>query len=299
MGHPLRYHPPGAYFEITARTIHGALYLRPSRELNRRIEAVIARAQKLYGVEIVAYNVMGNHYHLLGRAKGLAARTAFIRHINRGIGTAAREVNGVDGPIWEGRPKIRIVLDEVALTQRVRYICSNGVKEGLVETPTEWPGATAARALVTQRDVVAMWLPAAARHALAQGKHVEGEVNVLRLSPLPSLAGTSEMERQRYFARMFASIAEEGRAKRAGRPAMGIDALLRQNPRTRIPLERRGAPAAFTTVPALREQFRRDLAIHHTEYRGAAGRLAAGELTARFPHGSRPPPGPFVPHPTR
>lgn len=297
MGHPLRYHPPGAYFEVTARTLRGALSLRPSRELNRRIEAVIARAQKLYGVEIVAYNVMGNHYHLLGRAKDLAARTAFIRHINRGIGTAAREVNGVVGPIWEGRAKIRIVLDEAALAQRVRYICSNGVKEGLVETPTEWPGATAARALVTQRDVLTVWLPAAARKALARGKYAECEVNILRLSPLP-LAGPTETERQRYFGSMFASIAEEGRIKRAGRPALGVDALLRQDPRTQIPLERRGAPAAFTTVPALREQFRRDLAVHHTEYRGAADRLAAGELTARFPHGSRPPPGPFVPHPT-
>lgn len=296
MGRLPRYHPPDAAFEVTHRTIDGQLMLRPSPELNERIEAVIARAQKLYGIEIFFCVFLANHYHLLGRARDLATRSAFLRHIHRNIAIAAREINGGSGPLWAGRPKIQIVRGNGALLRRLRYLASNGVKEGLVATPVKWPGASAARALVAQRDIVTVWRTKAQRLAHARGRKSEGEVNVLRLSPLPAHSALRPSRRKRIYRQLFAEIAAEARERRNGRPPLGAAAILRQDPTTRVPLERRGAPLAFTNDASQLRAFEEEYGAYVGWFRKASAQHLAGEIGVKFPPGACPPAGPYVPH---
>jgi hypothetical protein len=49
MGRKLRYIPDGgALVEVTCRTLHGRLLLRPSPELNDIAAGILGRAQRLY-----------------------------------------------------------------------------------------------------------------------------------------------------------------------------------------------------------------------------------------------------------
>ena len=62
MGRKLRYIPDGgALVEVTCRTLHGRLLLRPSPELNDIAAGILGRAQRLYPVDLVAFVPVSNH----------------------------------------------------------------------------------------------------------------------------------------------------------------------------------------------------------------------------------------------
>ncbi|WP_239013969.1 hypothetical protein [Archangium violaceum] len=44
------------------------------------------------------------------------------------------------GGFWARRYSAELVLDDAALMGRQRYVLAHGVKEGLVDRCTEWPG---------------------------------------------------------------------------------------------------------------------------------------------------------------
>ena len=59
---PLRYLPPDCpLVEVTCRTIHGRMLLRPSKELNRRVLGVLARSARLYDVGVCDFVFLSNH----------------------------------------------------------------------------------------------------------------------------------------------------------------------------------------------------------------------------------------------
>jgi len=51
--------------EVTVRTIQARFLLRPSVALNEIILGVLGRAQRLHGVEIVAFCFLSGHFHML------------------------------------------------------------------------------------------------------------------------------------------------------------------------------------------------------------------------------------------
>jgi len=70
MTRPLRCIPDGgSVVEVTSRTLHSRLLLRPDPELNQIIGGALGRAQRLYGVAILGYVFLSNHYHLLLRVQ--------------------------------------------------------------------------------------------------------------------------------------------------------------------------------------------------------------------------------------
>jgi REP element-mobilizing transposase RayT len=99
MARPLRFVPPEAVVEITTRTVHGRLLLRPSAEVNDLVLGVIGRAQHLFGVEIHAFVVMSNHMHILASVRDAAQLASFMSFVN---GNIAREV-GLSLPRFRGR----------------------------------------------------------------------------------------------------------------------------------------------------------------------------------------------------
>src|SRR5205809_109941 len=66
MARPLRFlTPDAALVEVTLRTVHGRLLLRPSRGANDLVAGVIGRAQRKYAMKIHGLAVLSNHVHLL------------------------------------------------------------------------------------------------------------------------------------------------------------------------------------------------------------------------------------------
>jgi len=74
LARPFRLVPPGAVVEITARTVHGRLLLRPSADVNDLVIGVLGRAQHLFGVGRHAFVAMSNHMHLLASVRDVTVR---------------------------------------------------------------------------------------------------------------------------------------------------------------------------------------------------------------------------------
>jgi hypothetical protein len=137
----LRFVPEGgALVEVTCRTVHGRHLLRPSSTLNEIILGVLGRALRLYSVPICAYAFLSSHYHLLLDITDAHQLANFMRYLNSNL---AREVGRlVDWPdgIWSSRYRAIVVSqEEAAQIERLRYVLSNGCKEGLVGRPQDWP----------------------------------------------------------------------------------------------------------------------------------------------------------------
>ena len=88
---------------ITNRCWHGLPFV-PNRTLRRAINAVLAKAQVEYGIEITCYLFMGNHYHMI--LAGNATRvSAFCNYVDGEIAKRmVRLFPGRWGPkFWAGR----------------------------------------------------------------------------------------------------------------------------------------------------------------------------------------------------
>ena len=90
-------------------------------------------------VELFAFSFASNHLHLLVRApRGNLSQ--FMQYLLSNISKKVGAIVNWRGSFWEHRYSAEPVLDEEALLDRLRYILSHGVKEGLVRHCEEWPG---------------------------------------------------------------------------------------------------------------------------------------------------------------
>jgi hypothetical protein len=63
MSRPLRFIPdPKTLVEVSTRTVHSRLLLRPSQEINEIVAGIMGRAQRLYKMEICAVAFVSSHF---------------------------------------------------------------------------------------------------------------------------------------------------------------------------------------------------------------------------------------------
>lgn len=72
MVRPLRCEFPGAWYHVTARGNERKDIFRNDRDREHFLE-VVAELEPRFGIEVHAYVLMGNHYHLLLRLRGESA----------------------------------------------------------------------------------------------------------------------------------------------------------------------------------------------------------------------------------
>ncbi len=89
------------------------------------------------GVEVLAYCLMPNHYHLLVRPHGddLAVR---LGALSKSYTQAINRQQDRVGPLFQGRFKAKLVEKEAGMVHLSRYIHLNPVAAGLVRDPTDW-----------------------------------------------------------------------------------------------------------------------------------------------------------------
>jgi len=136
MARPLRIEYEGAWYHVMNRGAsrqnvfktkkHYELFLQLLLEIHRRFQ-----------VEIHAYCLMPNHYHLLIRTP-LPNLSNALRHINSLYTRRFNVLSKRDGPLFRGRFKSIIVDSENYLLQLSRYIHLNPVKAGLVTKPNQF-----------------------------------------------------------------------------------------------------------------------------------------------------------------
>lgn len=131
MGRPVGFLPPECpLVEVTARTLQGRLLLRPSHRLNSIVLGVLARAARLYDMQVCAFVVLSNHYHLLLRPLDASQLAAFMSHFNGNLGKEAGRLHRWRQRFW-GRRYRAIPID------RLKYLLEQGCKENLVAKPQD------------------------------------------------------------------------------------------------------------------------------------------------------------------
>jgi REP element-mobilizing transposase RayT len=132
--------------EVTCRTLQGRLLLCPSAELNAIVIGILGRASRLYPVRLVAFAFLSNHYHFLLEVDDALQLASFMGYVNSNLAREAGRLADWREKFWSRRYEAILVSEEErAQVERLKYLLSQGCKEGLVARPRRSRGSGAAR----------------------------------------------------------------------------------------------------------------------------------------------------------
>ncbi len=320
MGRPLRSIPKndhGVLVEVTTRT-HGARALlvptRDPRPFNETLLGVTGRALEVARgtaagsggplLELCGCVWLSTHAHWLCVVREPQTLARFMQHLKC---NTTKEIDGQyrqwGGALWQRRYDAIPVSDEPHVQwSRLKYLLSHGVKEGLVESPLDWPGVHCAKALVHGEPLEGVWFNrskewAATNRGLEVGRYDFATRYLIHFAQLPAFQHLTPEEYQNRIAELIVEIQEEGESQRDGNSVAGVDRILSQNPYvapTRKP-KKSARPLFHVNDPQLRKDLldeRWAITIQHSE---ASEALRSGNLKAAdwFPEGTFPPALPF------
>lgn len=291
----------GRVVEIESRVVHGRYLMRPSPEVNELILGILGRAQAKYDIELFAFIFLSGHMHLILRAYSVLQMSYFVGFLK---GNVARELGVLHKwreKFWGRRFRHAPVYDdEASQINRFRYVLRNSCKEGLVDSPLEWPGATTAKALFRgESELTGRWFDRTAQYRAGHDRRdkTHSSIETVRLTTMPFLAGRTLEQQRQFMVDAVRQVEEETveQRRRDGRPSKGISAILRQHPHTMpknfVPSP---APRFHAVTHEAREELREARSQIQIAYRIAAEKLKRGGSDVRFPEDCFPPRLPFT-----
>src|SRR5207245_11338614 len=137
MARPLRIEFPGAFYHVINRGQSRRDIFLEDKGRQSFLD-LLGELVRLWKVEIYAYCLMSNHYHLLlsTPATGLARA---MRHLDGVYTQKFNRVHHRDGPLFRGRYKAILIDAEEHFLSVVRYIHHNPVAAGLVTDMDRYP----------------------------------------------------------------------------------------------------------------------------------------------------------------
>ena len=299
-----RWIPDDSLVEISCRCIQGRYLLRPSKELNLLILGVLGRALSLFPVELHGAVFLSNHYHLLGTFPSTGVMAKFMGYLNRNLSIEIGKLYKWRGPMWEGRYHHSIVDDDPSIQiERLRYLLSQGVKEGLVLTPADWPGVHCAEALKQGHTLHGLWVDRTAIWvAKNQGMPFNPEQHTsettVEFHPLPcwrQLAPAVQRQRVVDLVDDIVHHAKQNHARLKTQPA-GARVINSYSPHFRPErVKWSPAPRVFASTKKARWALWRAVQAVVVAYGHAVERLAEGANNVTFPEGTFPPRKAYIP----
>jgi hypothetical protein len=172
--------------------VQSRFLLTPSAELNEIILGVLGRAQRLYPVGVCGYVFLSTHYHLLLVVEDAQQLADFVGYLNSNLAREVARRTGWTDKIWARRYQAIPVSEEInAQVSRLEYVLAHGTKEGLVESPAQWPGVHCVRPLLAGDSAVeGLWFDRTREHcARLRGESFERrkftQTEKVELSHLP------------------------------------------------------------------------------------------------------------------
>jgi REP element-mobilizing transposase RayT len=270
MSRPLRWYLPEVVYDVTTRTIQERFLLRPGEAERDLILGVIGRGLELYArIMLHAFVYLSNHMHMMLSSPDPTQIAPFIGYVNGHVARLVGKRSGWEGPFWSGRAHVIPILDDESAEGRLRYILSNGVKEGLVARPEQWPGASSTPGLLGE-PLQGRWPSRPATRASDRRAALTiGRVYDVPLAPLPSWTRMSPVARAERVRAIIDDIVREHVLLRP-EPPLGVDKVKAQDPHDR-PTEpaRSAAPRCHAATPELRQAFRAAYASFRAAYRDA------------------------------
>ena len=137
MARPLRIEFDGAWYHVLNRGLEKRIIFRD--DVDRQVFLnLLGDISVTFGVQIHAYSLMPNHYHLLMHTPQAGQLSRAMRHLN---GLYTQKFNKRwhrDGPLFRGRYKA-IIADETYLPEIAEYIHLNPVKAKMTTRSDEHP----------------------------------------------------------------------------------------------------------------------------------------------------------------
>jgi REP element-mobilizing transposase RayT len=126
MARPLRVEYPGAVYHITSRGNEKKSIFRDSLDREVFLEILI-QSKRIYGIQILAYVLMDNHFHFLLETP-LANLSQFMRRFSITYTSYFNRTHKRVGHLFQGRYKSILVDKESYLSELSRYIHLNPVR---------------------------------------------------------------------------------------------------------------------------------------------------------------------------
>jgi putative transposase len=267
---------PGSACMVTRRCTQRQFLLRPDPKTNNAFVYCLAVAAQRHPIDVMNFVQMSNHLH-----DGLYDRHGNAPAFNEDFHKLlAKCMNALRGR-WEnffasGQPNVVRLETREDVINKLVYIATNPVKDGLVERVDDWPGSSGYRALLSGEPLRAT----RPKHFFAEDGTMPKEVT-LHLT-IPRELGDQEEILAEVQARVTAVEEECARERaRTGKRVLGRYAILRQawrdSPTSREP--RRGLRPTI----AARSLWARLEAIQRKRDFIAAYRVARAALIAGTP----------------
>ncbi|MEM7095789.1 MAG: transposase [Actinomycetota bacterium] len=98
---------------------------------------ILAVADELHAIDLHAYCLMGNHYHLLVHTP-LGELAPFMKFLGQTYTQRFNRRHGYDGALFRGRYHSELIEDDQHLLATVRYIHRNPCAAAICGTPDEY-----------------------------------------------------------------------------------------------------------------------------------------------------------------
>ena len=270
---------PGVCYLITRRCSERRFFLRPDPKVQQIFEYLLGFLAKAYGVEIHAFVVMSNHYHLvITDTKGYLPD--FMRDLNSLL---ARSINAFRGrweSFWDRKSysAVALIWDDDVIS-KMGYTVANPVAAGLVGRARQWGGATSGRMRFGWRQTI----PRPDKF-FGEGMPETATLELTR----PSLRDASSSERIEEMLATEISRRESAIRRKQGK-AMGMARVLKQDwnssPETFEP--RRGMQPTIASM----DKWARIEALQRSAewlraYRDAWEAFVCGHRDVEFPNGT-------------
>jgi putative transposase len=218
---------PGRFLFITRRCTQREFLLRPDDATNNAFTYLLAEASQRFGVELILEQMMSNHHHT-ALWDPLGNQVEFREHFHKLLAKSQNALRGRWENLWSSEESCVVeVLTPADLLDKLVYIATNPVKDGLVEKVHHWPGPKFVQALLSGRPMRAT----RPTHFFRDDGPMPAEVELVLKLP-DHLEGKQEFldELRRRIAQVEEACAKARLA--SGRRVVGRRSILRQHPRT-------------------------------------------------------------------
>jgi putative transposase len=216
---------PGQFLFITRKCTQRQFLLRPDDETNNAFTYLLAEAAQRHGIDIILPQMMSNHHHTFA----YDAHGNHVEFRERFHKLMAKSQNALRGR-WENMwsTEETCIVETVSaedMLDKLVYIATNPVKDGLVEKVHHWPGPKFVQALLSGRPLKAT----RPRHFFREdGSTMPEEIElVLKLPDHFEGKETFLSELRRRIAEVEDQHARE--RQKSGRRVVGRRSILRQS----------------------------------------------------------------------
>ena len=137
MSRPLRIEFPGAIYHVTSRGDRREPIFVDDQDRHALL-AVTGQAMDRFDAQVLAYCLMGNHYHFVLHTR-LGNLSRLMRHLNGVFTQTFNRRHSKVGHLLQGRFKAVLVDRDAYLLEVCRYVELNPVRAHMVAEPGQWP----------------------------------------------------------------------------------------------------------------------------------------------------------------